>query len=57
MTPRIRSDHNEDDTASILRKWTEANRDVYHHVDMVIDESAKSKKVKYVSSFIMDLVL
>ncbi|XP_048774539.1 procollagen galactosyltransferase 1-like isoform X2 [Ostrea edulis] len=37
----IRSDHNEDDTASILRKWTEANRDVYHHVDMVIDESAK----------------
>ena len=35
----IRSDHNEDATPAILRRWVDAYRGDYHSVDLAIDES------------------
>lgn len=35
----IRSDHNEDDSARMLREWVDANKNVYHHIDLVIEDN------------------
>lgn len=40
---RIRSDHNEDDSARMLREWVDANKNVYHHIDLVIEDNKDSK--------------
>lgn len=40
---RIRSDHNEDDSARMLREWVDANKNVYHNIDLVIEDNKDSK--------------
>ena len=42
---RIRSDHSEDDSSRMLREWVDANREVYHNIDLVISDIEKSKKL------------
>lgn len=32
--PRIRSDHNEDETSNILQTWVQNVRDLYHGIDI-----------------------
>lgn len=38
---RIRSDHNEDNSADILKKWTNVYHKHYHLLDIEIDNSSK----------------
>lgn len=44
---RIRSDHNEDDSARMLREWVDANKNVYHNIDLVIDDNEDSKMMQF----------
>lgn len=44
---RIRSDHNEDDSARMLREWVDANKNVYHNIDLVVDNNEDSKMMQF----------
>lgn len=44
---RIRSDHNEDDSARMLREWVDANKNVYHNIDLVIEDNKDSKWCRF----------
>jgi len=42
---RISTDHNEDDTESVLKTWIDAMKPLYHNINLTIGESSRTSAV------------